>query len=159
MDGSNWVGFLVFFALNFVAACSGAFFKPGDWYETLAKPYWRPPNWLFAPAWSVLYLLIAISGYLVWREMGLAGAAGPLTLYVGSLTLNAAWSGVFFGMRRPDLAFYELIGLWLSIAAMIVVFMPLQQTAALLLVPYLMWVTFAGALNFSICRLNKAALA
>lgn len=159
MDGSNWVGFLVFFALNFVAACSGAFFKPGDWYETLAKPYWRPPNWLFAPAWSVFYLLIAISGYLVWREMGLAGAAGPLALYVGSLMLNAAWSGVFFGMRRPDLAFYELIGLWLSIAAMIVVFVPLQQTAALLLVPYLMWVTFAGALNFSIWRLNKAALA
>ena len=88
-----------------------------------------------------------------------AAAAGPLALYVGSLLLNGAWSGLFFGMRRPDLAFYELIALWLSIAAMIIVFMPLQQTAALLLVPYLMWVTFAGALNFAIWRLNKAALA
>ena len=159
MDGSKWVGFLVFFALNFATACSGAVFTPGAWYESLAKPWWRPPNWLFAPAWSVLYLLIAISGFLVWRDVGLSGAIGPLALYVGSLMLNAAWSGVFFGMKRPDLAFYELIALWLSIAAMIVVFMPLQQTAAWLLVPYLAWVTFAGALNFAIWRLNKAALA
>lgn len=159
MDGFNWVGFLVFFALNFATACSGAVFTPGAWYESLAKPWWRPPNWLFAPAWSVLYLLIAISGYLVWRDVWLAGAIGPLALYVVSLMLNAAWSGVFFGMKRPDLAFYELIVLWLSIAAMILVFMPLQQTAAWLLFPYLAWVTFAGALNFSIWRLNKDALA
>ena len=159
MDGSNWVGFLVFFALNFVTACSGAVFTPGAWYESLAKPWWRPPNWLFAPAWSVLYLLIAISGFLVWRDVGLGAAIGPLALYVVSLMLNAAWSGIFFGMKRPDLAFYELIALWLSIAAMIVVFMPLQQTAAWLLVPYLAWVTFAGALNFAIWRLNKDAFA
>lgn len=102
---------------------------------------------------------VALGCNLVWRDVGLGGAIGPLALYVVSPMLNAAWSGVFFGMKRPDLAFYELIELWLSIAAMIVVFMPLQQTAALLLVPYLAWVTFAGALNFSIWRLNKDALA
>ena len=93
----------------FLAAATGAAFPPGDWYERLVKPAWRPPNWLFAPAWTVLYLTIAVSGWLVWRKVGLAGAALPLTIYLVQLVLNAAWTPIFFGLRRPDLAFIEIV--------------------------------------------------
>ncbi len=146
---------------GFVGACvlvafSGAVFRPGEWYEQLAKPSWRPPNWLFAPAWSALYLTIAISGWLVWRDHGVSGAALPLAIYVLQLALNAVWSPIFFGLHRPDLAFFEIALLWLSIVATIALFFPLQQSAALLLLPYLAWVTFAAALNFSVWRLNRA---
>ena len=155
MDITSLLGFLVFLALGAAAAMSGGFFRPGDWYETLARPWWRPPNWLFAPAWSILYLTIVIAGWLVWREAGWSGAALPLGIYVVQLLLNAGWSAVFFGLRRPDLAFAELTLLWLSILATIVAFHPVQPTAAWLLVPYLCWVTFAGALNFTIWRMNR----
>jgi benzodiazapine receptor len=87
--------------VGFVGACSlaarmGAAFRPGDWYERLAKPSWRPPNWLFPPAWAVLYLTIAVSGWLVWRKVGFAGAVLPLAIYLVQLVLNAAWSPIFF---------------------------------------------------------------
>ena len=146
--------------VGFVGACSlaarmGAAFRPGDWYERLAKPSWRPPNWLFAPAWTVLYLTIAVSGWLVWRKSGLVGAALPLAIYLVQLVLNAAWSPIFFGLRRPDLAFIEITMLWLSIAVTIAVFRPISAAAAWLLLPYLAWVTFAAALNFTIWRLNR----
>ncbi len=156
MDAVTIAGLAAFLGLNVAAALSGAFFKPGQWYESLGKPWWRPPNWLFGPAWAVLYALNAAAGWLVWREAGLAGAGRELALYVVSLGLNAGWSAVFFGLRRPDLAFAELVLLWLSIAATIAAFAPLQPTAAWLLAPYLAWVTFAGALNLAIWRLNRA---
>ena len=153
MDGA-WYGLWGFIGACFVAALSGALFPPGQWYEGLKKPSWRPPNWLFAPAWTILYAMIAIAGWLVWRDKGFAGAAVPLAIYFVQLALNAAWSGLFFGMRRMDLALAELIVLWLSILATIVAFYPIHVTAALLMVPYLAWVTFAGVLNFTMWRLN-----
>jgi benzodiazapine receptor len=156
MEGvSSVAGLAVFVGLNVAAAFSGAYFRPGQWYEGLAKPWWRPPNWLFGPAWAVLYALNAAAGWLVWREAGLSGAGRELGLYVASLALNAAWSGVFFGLRRPDLAFFELVALWASIAATIFAFAPISPAAAWLLAPYLCWVTFAGALNWAIWRMNK----
>ena len=145
---------LPFVALCFCAALSGAFFRPGDWYERLAKPGWRPPNWLFPPAWTVLYICIATAGWLVWRQAS-PGYVAALGIYGVQLMLNAGWSAVFFGMRRPDWAFGELVLLWLSIAATIAAFAPISETAAWLLAPYLAWVTFAGALNLSIWRLNR----
>lgn len=145
----------VFVLANFAAASSGAIFKPGEWYRTLSKPSWTPPDWLFGPAWTVLFIMIAVSGWLVWREAGLAGAAVPLAIYAVHLVLNAAWSALFFGMKRPDLAFFELCVFWLSIAATIAAFFPVSATAAYLLLPYLGWVTFAGALNFSLWRRNS----
>ena len=154
MSFSDVFSLLVFLGLNLAAASSGAFFMPGQWYEDLKKPRWRPPNWLFAPAWTVLFLMIAVSGWRIFEARGLA-AWPELALYLGSLGLNGAWSWLFFGRRRPDQAFFELVALWLSIAAMIVVFLPIDRTAGLLLVPYLCWVTFAGALNFAIWRLNR----
>jgi benzodiazapine receptor len=125
------------------------------WYERLAKPYWRPPNWLFPPAWAVLYLTIGFSGWLVWRTSGFAGAALPLAIYLVQLVLNAAWSPIFFGLRRPDLASFEIIMLWLSIVVTIAAFHSVNAAAAWLLLPYLAWVTFAAALNFAVWRLNR----
>jgi tryptophan-rich sensory protein len=156
MDLASGLGLAGFIAVNLAAAMTGRFFRPGEWYERLAKPWWRPPNWLFPPAWAVLYLTIAVSGWLVWREAGFAGAAVPLAVYAVQLVVNAAWSAVFFGLRRIDLAFANLVLLWLSIAATIAAFHPVHAGAAWLLVPYLAWVTFAGALNFAILRLNPA---
>ena len=100
----------VFVALVVAAASSGVFFKPGDWYRGLRKPSWTPPNWLFGPVWSVLYLMIACAGWLVWST-GTGGAA--LWLWGLQLAVNATWSGIFFGMRRMDLAFYDIVLLWL----------------------------------------------
>jgi tryptophan-rich sensory protein len=145
--------------LAFIGACAavamtGVFFKPGNWYEGLRKPPWRPPNWLFGPAWTVLYAMIAVSGWWVWEAGEWPAVALPLGIYGLQLLLNAGWSPLFFGLRRPDLAFYALIGLWSSILATILAFYPVSPAAAWLLVPYLCWVTFAGALNRSIIRLN-----
>jgi tryptophan-rich sensory protein len=155
MDITSIVVFLGFVAACFLAATTGAVFRPGEWYEQLAKPSWRPPNWLFPPAWAILYFFIALSGWLVWRAAGFSGAALPLTLYSLQLGLNAAWSPIFFGMRRPDLAFGEIVLLWAAIVATLIAFYPIDKMAAWLLVPYLAWVTFAAALNFSVWRLNQ----
>ncbi len=154
MTLTSTIALLGFIGVCFLAAASGGVFRPGEWYETLAKPRWRPPRWVFAPAWSVLYLTIAIAGWLVWRRAGFA-ARGPLTVYLVSLALNAAWSFCFFGLRRPGLAFADVSALWLSIVATIAVFYPIESRAAFLLVPYLLWVTFAATLNFTIWRINQ----
>jgi len=124
--------------IGFIAACAlaaltGTLFRPGEWYERLAKPAWRPPNWLFAPVWSLLYLMIAVSGWLVWREAGFSGAAGPLAIYALQLGLNAAWTPVFFGLHRIGLGFATICLLWLAIVATIVVFYPVSAPAAFLL--------------------------
>ena len=145
-----------FVAACFLAALPGAWFRPGEWYERLQKPAWRPPNRLFAPVWTVLYLMMAFSGWLVWRQAGLAGAGPALAVYALQLVLNAAWTPLFFGLRRPDLGFFDVVLLWLSIVATIALFLLIDVVAAVLLVPYLAWVTFAAALNFAVWRLNAA---
>jgi len=158
MEESGYLALGVFVALNIATAFSGAVFRPGDWYEELNRPWWRPPNWLFAPAWTLLYLLNAIAGWLVWRA-GPDNLAMLMGLYGVSLLFNAAWSGIFFGLRRMDLAFFELMALWASIALMIILFEPVNPRAAQLLYPYLAWVSFAGALNFAMWRMNRGRLA
>lgn len=154
MSGYSWLTLSGFIAACLTTAFMGSLFRPGDWYEQLAKPSWRPPNRLFAPVWTVLYLIIAISGWLVWRKAGFVGAALPLAAYSVQLILNAAWSPIFFGLHRADFGFVDILLLWLSIVTTIVLFYPIYAVAALLLVPYLAWVTFAVALNFAIWRLN-----
>jgi translocator protein len=157
MNLNDILGLGIFVLACVAVAASGALFRPGAWYETLRKPWWRPPNWLFAPAWTVLYVTIAISGWLVWRQVGLAGAALPLAVYAAQLLSNAAWSWLFFGRRRMDLALVDVILLWLLIALTIGLFAPISSTAAGLLVPYLAWVSFAAFLNFTMLRLNPQA--
>jgi translocator protein len=155
MDISSIAALISFVGACFLAATTAAAFRAGDWYEHLAKPSWRPPNWLFPPAWAVLYLSIAVSGWLIWRTAGFSDAVVPLGIYLVQLVLNAAWSPIFFGMRRPDLAFIEIVMLWLSVVASIVAFHSVNAAAAWLLLPYLAWVTFAAALNFTVWRLNR----
>jgi tryptophan-rich sensory protein len=159
MSWSDGLGLLGFMAACVAVASSGAIFKPGAWYEELAKPWWRPPNWAFPVVWTILYLMIAVSGWLVWRKAGFAGAALPLAVYGVQLLLNAAWSGFFFGMRRMDLALVDVGLLWLSIVALIVLFRPIDSAAALLLAPYLVWVSIAAFLNWTMLRLNPEARA
>ena len=150
---SIWVSFIV---VNVLAASSGAIFKPGAWYASLNKPIWCPPNWLFAPAWSVLYAINVWVGVRVFEAAPPEAVTGLMALYGLSLVLNAAWSGFFFGLKRPDWALGELLLLWLSLAAQILLFVPVDQTAGLMLLPYLAWVSFAGVLNWAMWRLNRA---
>ncbi len=126
----------------------------GTWYPTLRKPPGTPPSWVFGPVWTTLYVLMAVSVWLVWREYGW-GARAALLIFFGQLALNLAWSGIFFGARLPGPALLEIVLLWLAIAFTIFVFSRLTLWAAWLLVPYLLWVTYAMYLNFGIWRLNR----
>lgn len=147
---------VTFLLANLAAASSGAFFRPGRWYAQLRKPSWRPPDWLFGPVWAVLYLMIAGSGWLVWRTVGDTGSGRfALGVYAVQLLLNAAWPAIFFGLRRPGWGVVEIIGLWGSILITIAVFLPLSPAAGYLLMPYLLWVTFASILNFRVWQLNR----
>jgi translocator protein len=148
---SNW-GSLILFALLVAAAASiGAQFMPGEWYASLNRPTWTPPNWLFPVAWTILYIMIAVAGWLVWRR---AGWSGALMIWGAGLVLNALWSYLMFGMHRIDLALIDIVALWAAIAAFIWTALPIDVRAAMLFAPYLAWVTFATALNFAIWRLN-----
>ena len=155
----QWTALAGFLVFCYAAAASAAFSRPGPWYWSLEKPPWNPPDWLFGPVWMVLYGMIAASGWLVWREAGLAGAAGPLVLFVVQILLNAAWSPAFFTLKRIDVALAVLTLLWLAVAATLLAFWPIHTVAGWLLVPYLAWVSFAWALNFAIWRRNGAAAA
>ncbi len=127
----------------------------GPWYQQLVQPDWKPPDAAFGPVWTSIFVLAAIAGVLAWSRAGSAADRRRiLILYGVNAFLNLLWSALFFQLQRPAWAFAELLVLWLSIAAMIVGLRPLSRIAALLLVPYLAWVTFAGFLNFAIVRLN-----
>ena len=122
------------------------------WYEGLSKPRWNPPNWLFGPVWTILYLAMAIAAWLVWRKAGVT--AVPMQLFLTQLVLNVAWSALFFRLRSPGLAFIEIVVLWFAILATTIEFWRAVPAAGWLLLPYLIWVSYATALNFSIWRLN-----
>jgi translocator protein len=155
MGWADYFVLLGFILVTTVAAASGGIFQPGEWYERLRKPWWNPPKWVFPTVWTLLYALIAIAGWLVWREAGgFAAAAVPLGFFLLQLLLNAGWSAVFFGMKRMDLALVEVLFLWASILACIVTFAPHSTFAAWLMAPYLLWVTIAAYLNWTVLKLN-----
>lgn len=147
------VSLIVFILLVAVAAGIGSQFMPGAWYRGLAKPSWNPPNWVFGPVWTALYVMIAFAGWLVWRGDG-NRRTSMLTFWGAQLVLNAAWSWLFFGLERPDLAMIDIVFLWLVIGAFTIGAWRVSRAASLLFVPYWLWVTFASALNFAIWRLN-----
>ncbi len=155
MDLSSLVALLVFFGVSFAAASTGAAFRPGEWYANLRKPSWTPPNWAFPLVWTVLFCAIAVSGWLVWEAAGVS-AWPALALFALHLLVNAAWSWLFFGLKRLDWAMAEVICLWLLIAGLIVAFAQFSAPAAFLLAPYLAWVTVAAVLNFRLLQLNGA---
>lgn len=151
------VGLAVAMLICFGAAGLGSLFTTpsiGGWYVTLRKPAWTPPNWVFGPVWSLLYLSMAIAAWLVWRRAGISGARLALVLFAIQLLFNVGWSAIFFSAHMPGVAFAEIILLWLMILATIVSFWPVSRAAGWLLLPYLLWVSFAAALNYSIWRLN-----
>ncbi|MFO7903477.1 MAG: TspO/MBR family protein [Planctomycetota bacterium] len=148
---------IVFFVICFAAAGIGSAVTTPQidgWYANLAKPSWNPPNWIFAPVWTALYLAMAVAAWLVWRQDGIAGAKVPLALFGIQLALNTLWSCIFFGLENPGLAFAEVLLLWAAIAVAMVTFWSRSKVAGALFVPYLAWVTFAALLNFTVWRLN-----
>jgi len=147
------VAFLIFLALAFAAAGFGALFPPGEWYAGLNKPSWNPPSWLFGPVWTVLYVMIATAGWRIWQRFGL-DAKPALAFWGVQMVLNALWSWLFFGLKQPAPAFAEIIALWLAIAATIHLFWRRDRVSGLLLVPYLLWVSFASLLNFTLWQMN-----
>jgi translocator protein len=151
----NLLGFAGWVALSFAAAWVGSRFMPGEWYAALAKPAWNPPNWIFAPVWTVLYLVMGVAAGLVWRQAGFSGASAALSLFVVQLVLNALWSYLFFGLQRLDLALFDIVVLWGAILAVAVLFWGANRLAGALMIPYLAWVGFASVLNFVLWRLNK----
>lgn len=153
MTLSSSIALIVFFLMSFSAASTGAVFRPGEWYANLQKPSWTPPNWVFPLVWSVLFCTIAVSGWLVWEAGGVA-AWPALVLYAAHLAANSAWSFLFFGKKRLDWAMAEVIFLWLMIAVVIAAFAEFSLVAALLLLPYLTWVSIAAALNLRLLQLN-----
>lgn len=144
---------LVAGAIGAVASIDAAAF-----YAQLDTPSWAPPGWLFGPVWTTLYILMGIAAWLVWRCPQSERRRFALTLFVVQLAANVLWSWLFFAWRLGAWSFAEVVLLWLLIAATIVAFYRLRPIAAMLLVPYIAWVSFASALNFTIWRANPALL-
>ena len=150
----------IFVLVGFVSLClavggvSGYFTLAGvrEWFPTLVKPSFNPPSWLFAPVWTVLYIMMGLAAWLVWRQGGDTNLA--LWMFFIQLALNFLWSFLFFNLRRIDVALLQILVLWISIAVTLSLFWGVDQRAGLLLMPYLAWVGFAGLLNASLWRLN-----
>ena len=141
-------------ALCFAAAGTATFVSTDGWYAGLNKPAWDPPAWVFGPAWTLLYILMAVAAWIVWREGGWQAQGRALRLFLLQWFLNALWTPLFFGLHLPGLAFADIVLLWLAIAATLWSFWRVRKLAGVMLVPYLAWVSFAAALNFAIWRLN-----
>lgn len=151
MAFSSWVSLAVFLALVAVTSVTGAQFRPGAWYDALAKPAWTPPDWVFPVTWTVLYVMIAIAGWLVYERQGFGAA---LAVWFVALLLNGLWSYLMFGQRQIGLAAGDLTALWIAVLAFIILTWPEVRAASLLFVPYLAWISYAGALNLAILRMN-----
>jgi tryptophan-rich sensory protein len=154
-SGQQIISLIVWIGICFIPAVIGSRFMPGDWYARLAKPDWTPPGYLFGPVWTSLYTMMGISAWLLWRRVGLPGSKIAFILFFAQLILNGMWSWLFFGLHKPGLAFIELCLLWIMIFGTLIAFWRVYLPSGILLVPYLVWVSFAAALNFSIWWLNR----
>lgn len=146
--------------VSFIAAGIGAAasVQAGPFYAQLVRPEWAPPAWVFGPVWTALYVLMGVAAWLVWRVGGFRAARPALTLFLVQLALNALWSWLFFGWHLGVLAFADVLLLWVMIVATLVAFWRIRPLAGALLVPYLLWVSFASVLNYSVWQLNPQAL-
>ena len=148
------LGLVAFVALCFGTAALGNTATARsvlEWYPGLRKPPWTPPNWVFGPVWTALYGMMAVAGWLAWRD---ERSRTTTLVFLLQLLLNGAWSWLFFGLRRPDLALVGVVLLWLAIVATITAFWKISRLAVILFVPYLAWVTFAALLNRAVVGLN-----
>lgn len=146
--------FFTYLAACGAAAATGAMFNPGEWYDRLSKPSWTPPNWVFPVTWTVLYICMAVSAA---RVAVLPDSGQALALWSVQIAFNTLWTPVFFGLRRLRAAMVVMVGLWLSVAATAVAFAQHDTLAGVLFLPYLIWVTIAGALNYSVWQRNPSA--
>ena len=157
----NWNSLAVL--ILFVAVClgiagAGGLFTAGsvqDWYPTLHKPAWTPPSWIFGPVWTILYVMMAIAAWLVWRKRKVDKVHGALGLFVLQLVLNAAWSPLFFGLKNPLAGLLDIIPLWAVILVTLMFFWRISIAAGVLLIPYWLWVGYATALNFTLWIMNR----
>ena len=155
------LGFFGWLCICFAAASLGALasVQAGAFYQSLVRPHWAPPGWLFGPVWTVLYILMAISAWLVWRENAFRKAAPALSLFIFQLVVNALWTWLFFVWHLGGLAFVEILFLWLLILATVFMFWRRSRVAGALLLPYLAWVSFATVLTWAVWKSNLHLLA
>ena len=154
------LGLLGWLLLVFTAAAVGGFASAGagEFYNEIVRPSWAPPGWVFGPVWSFLYALMGISVWLIWRSRNLAGARGALVLFIVQLAVNALWTWLFFAWHQGGLAFAEILLLWLLIFATIAMFWRVSRVAAILMAPYLFWVSYASVLAYAAWQLNPVLL-
>ena len=155
------LGLAGWLVVSFAAAGIGgiASANAGDFYGDLSRPPWAPPAWLFGPVWTGLYAMMGVAAWVVWREVGFQRGRGPLLLFLIQLGLNALWTWLFFAFRDGTLAFAEILVLWAFILATLIAFWRVRPVAGVLLIPYLLWVTYAGALTLSLWYRNPSVLA
>jgi translocator protein len=149
----DWMLFLTYFAACAGAGATGALFMPGDWYRSLAKPVWTPPDWAFPVVWSTLYILMSLSAM---RVAQLPDSGQAMAFWAVQIALNGLWTPVFFGLHKMRAGLLVLSCLWLAVAATVVAFWGHDWVAGLMFAPYLLWVTIAGALNATVIRMNPA---
>jgi tryptophan-rich sensory protein len=154
------VGLIGWFLVSFAASAVGAAasIEARSFYSQLTQPAWAPPSWLFGPVWTVLYALMAIAAWLVWRSGGFRSNRSALSFFLAQLALNAIWSWLFFVWHFGSLAFADIVLLWVLIVVTIVFFWRVRPLAGALLIPYLLWVSFAAVLNYSVWQLNPQLL-
>ena len=159
--GRSGVVLALFLAICLGVSAAGAWFTAGSvatWYPTLAKPPWNPPAWVFGPVWTVLYILMGIAAWLVWRAYSFRPVAGTLYLFLAQLAVNALWSWLFFVWRLGGWAFADIALLWLLLLCTVIAFWRLRPLAGMLLTPYLLWVSYAAALNLVVWTRNPGLL-
>ncbi len=154
---NNTIKLIISIALTVGLGLLGGIFTATEietWFVQLNKPSWNPPNWLFAPVWTTLYLLMGIAFYMIWKSPASSTKRAAIVIFIIQFILNFAWSYIFFNQHKIGLAFADIILLWLCIFITIVVFSRINKTAAWLLVPYICWVSFASILNYAIWQMN-----
>ncbi|MFO8025255.1 TspO/MBR family protein [Thiohalophilus sp.] len=156
----QFAGLIIWLFVTFIAAGLGAWasVEAGLFYQQLERPSWAPPGSVFSPVWTTLFVLMAVAAWRVWRVNGFAGVRPALSLYLVQLVFNVLWSWLFFGWHLGGWAFADVILLWGLILATVIVFWRIQRLAGLLLMPYLLWVSFAVALNYAVWQLNPGLL-
>jgi benzodiazapine receptor len=153
-------GFFAWLSICFIAAAIGAVasVQAGTFYLSLSRPEWAPPASVFGPVWTALYTLMAIAAWLVWREGSFSKARAALSLFLAQLALNAVWSWLFFAWHLGAMAFVDILLLWALLVATLITFWRIRPLAGALLVPYLLWVSFAAALNYTVWKMNPSVL-
>lgn len=144
----------LFVGTAFLPSLSAVFIETGGWYGALNKPLWNPPSYVFGPVWTALYLMIGLAGWLAWTRGGRENRAAAFGVWGAQLLMNALWTPLFFGLHRPDWALGSLIFLWFLVLLCIGVFSLRSRLAALMMIPYFLWISFAGALNAAIMVIN-----